>query len=356
MTERKHKRWYLWPRTVPEYKNTLSPASLKEKWGGLYPGVMICCIVAVAAHLLAEHYSTPAMLWALLLGMTVSFLGDEGRASRGINFTARRLLRIGVLLLGIRVSASLIVGLGFEFIVLTMIAVALTIIFGLIMARLLGERLRMGLLTAGSVAICGASAAIAFSALFPDDERGEERLIFTVVGVTVLSTTAMITYPVLVRLMGFNDMVSGVFIGGAIHDVAQVVGAGFTVSDEAGETATLVKLFRVAMLAPVVLVSSIALSRYSPVDVSQSHTPVLPRFVIGFIVLATANSLGLIPASVADWITQASGWLLLIAISAVGMKTNLKQVLSVGAPAITLIVSETVFIACLMLIGIKLLD
>ena len=134
MTERKHKRWYLWPRTVPEYKNTLSPASLKEKWGGLYPGVMICCIVAVAAHLLAEHYSTPAMLWALLLGMTVSFLGDEGRASRGINFTARRLLRIGVLLLGIRVSASLIVGLGFEFIVLTMIAVALTIIFGLTMA------------------------------------------------------------------------------------------------------------------------------------------------------------------------------------------------------------------------------
>ena len=120
-------------------------------------------------------------------------------------------------------------------------------------------------------------------------------------------------------------MVAGVFIGGAIHDVAQVVGAGFTVSDEAGETATLVKLFRVAMLAPVVLVSSIALTRYSPVDVSRSKTPLLPRFVIGFIVLATAHSLGLIPASVADWIAQASGWLLLIAISAVGIKPILSR-------------------------------
>jgi len=206
------------------------------------------------------------------------------------------------------------------------------------------------------LAICGASAAIAISALFHDGERGEERLIFTVVGVTVLSTIAMIIYPVIAQLLNFSDMAAGIFLGGAIHDVAQVVGAGFTISEEAGETATLVKLFRVAMLAPVVLVASIALKRYTPVDASGSQTPLLPRFVIGFIVLATANSLNLIPEAIVGWLTQASGWLLLIAISAVGMKTNLKQVLSVGGPAIFLIVSETIFIGSLILVGIKILD
>lgn len=297
------------------------------------------------------------MLWALLLGITVSFLGEEGRAVEGINFSARRLLRIGVLLLGARVSASLIAGLGIEFIALVMVCVVLTIIFGLVLSRFLGERLRFGFLTAGSVAICGASAAMAISALFPDDDKGgEEQLIFTVVGVTMLSTIAMITYPVIARLLHFDDVTAGVFIGGAIHDVAQVVGAGFSVSEEAGETATLVKLFRVAMLAPVVLIASITLKRYSPVDISSSRTPLLPRFVIGFIALAAANSLGFIPASVASWLSQLSSWLLLIAISAVGMKTNIKQVLSVGGPAIALIVSETVFIGCLMLAGIKLLN
>jgi len=212
------------------------------------------------------------------------------------------------------------------------------------------------LLTAGSVAICGASAAMAISAILPRDERSEERLIFTVVGVTVLSTVTMIAYPILVQLLKLDDVAAGVFIGGAIHDVAQVIGAGFSISDKAGETATLVKLFRVAMLAPVVLIASIIIQRYAQVDVGGGRTPLLPGFVIGFIVLATLNSLGLIPTNIAGWVSQASSWMLLVAIAAVGMRTNLKQVLSVGGPAIALIIIETLFLACLILAGIKLLD
>jgi len=129
-TQRTTKRWYLWPRTFSEYKESLSPETLKAQWRTLFPGVMISCIVAVTAHFLAIHYSTPAMLWALLLGISVSFLGEEGRAVSGIEFTARRLLRVGVLLLGVRVSASLIAGLGIHFIALVMIAMLLTIVFG----------------------------------------------------------------------------------------------------------------------------------------------------------------------------------------------------------------------------------
>ena len=341
---------------LSKYAESISADAIKNHCRELFPGVMVSVIVAITAVFLSEHYATPAMLWALLLGIAISFLGEEGKGVSGIDFSARTLLRIGVAFLGVRVSASLIAGLGVEFIALILGSVVLTIAFGLAVSRLFGHRWRFALLTSGAVAICGASAAMAISAILPRDERSEERLIFTVVGVTVLSTVSMIAYPILVQLLELDDIAAGVFIGGAIHDVAQVIGAGFSLSDQAGETATLVKLFRVAMLAPVVLVASIAVQRLAHVNVSGSRTPLLPGFVIGFIVLATANSLGWIPAIIADWIGQSSRWLLLIAIAAVGMKTNLKQVLAVGGPAIALIVIETLFLACLVLAGIKLLQ
>ena len=152
-----------------------------------------------------------------------------------------------------------------------------------------------------------------------------------------------------------NDIAGGVFLGGTIHDVAQVVGAGFSISEQTGDTATLVKLFRVAMLAPIVLVAALLIRRYAEADDSGERPPILPSFVVGFLVLAGLSSFGLIPAAISEYLSQASRWLLLIAITAVGMKTNLKQVLSVGGAAIALIVVETLFIAGVILAGIHYL-
>ncbi|WP_241484076.1 putative sulfate exporter family transporter [Ruegeria sp. ANG-R] len=316
---------------------------------------MIAVTVAVAAKFLSEHYATPAMLLALLLGIAVSFLGEEGKTVEGIAFSARTLLRLGVALLGVRVSMTLMLGLGWDLIALVIAGVLLTIGFGLSVARFFGHKWRFAFLTAGSVAICGASAAMAISAILPKDERSEERLIFTVMGVTVLSTIAMIAYPILVRTLGMNEIAGGVFLGGTIHDVAQVVGAGFSISEQTGDTATLVKLFRVAMLAPVVLVASLIIRSFAEMDEEGKRPPLLPGFVLGFLILAAASSFGLIPPVLAEFLSQSSRWLLLVAIAAVGMKTNLKQILSVGAAAIALIIAETLFIAGVILAGITVL-
>ncbi|WP_164660386.1 YeiH family protein [Tropicibacter sp. Alg240-R139] len=321
----------------------------------LFPGIMVAIMVAVAAKFLSEHYATPAMLLALLLGIAISFLGEEGKAVQGVAFSARTLLRLGVALLGVRVSMTLMMGLGWDLIALVVGGVLATIAFGLAIARFFGHKWRFAFLTAGSVAICGASAAMAISAILPKDERSEERLIFTVLGVTVLSTIAMIAYPILVRTLGMNDVAGGVFLGGTIHDVAQVVGAGFSISEQTGDTATLVKLFRVAMLAPIVLVASLIIRRFTEMDEGGDRPPILPGFVIGFLVLAAASSFGLIPPVISDFLSQASRWLLLVAIAAVGMKTNLKQVLSVGGAAIALIIVETLFIAGVILGGMTFL-
>jgi len=298
------------------------------------------------------------MLMALLLGIAFHFLAEEGAGDckPGIEFTARTVLRFGVALLGARISVELMIGLGADLIAVVVAGVILTILFGLLGARLLGRGWRFGLLTGGSVAICGASAAMAISAVLPKNEHSERNLIFTVLSVTVLSTIAMIAYPILTDTFDFNDEVSGVFLGGTIHDVAQVVGAGFSVSNETGEVATLVKLIRVAMLAPVVLVISILVRRHAAEgELDGKRPPILPMFVVGFLIFATLNSLGLIPQIIVDWMSSLSRWALLISIAAVGMKTSLKRILDVGGQAIALIVAETVFIALFVLAGVLLL-
>ncbi|MEM7561420.1 MAG: YeiH family protein [Pseudomonadota bacterium] len=318
---------------------------------------MVSVVLAIAAQFLSEHYGAPAMLMALLLGMAFNFLAEHEKCSAGIDFSAKAVLRFGVALLGVRISFELLIGLGWEMIALVVLGVVVTLFFGLLGAKLLGRGWRFALLTGGSVAICGVSAAMAIAAVLPKNEHSERNLLFTVLSVTVLSTLAMIIYPIITQYFRLDDISNGVFLGGTIHDVAQVVGAGFSVSEETGETATLVKLIRVSMLAPVVLIFSLILRGFSDsTEKSPERPPLLPGFIAVFLLLAVLNSLGVIPMLVSNWMADLSRWALLIAIAAVGMKTSLQRIFDVGGQAIVLIVAETVFIAAFILIGIRYLS
>nr|WP_196053599.1 putative sulfate exporter family transporter [Paracoccus lichenicola] len=335
---------------------TLTPA--RQTISDAFPGFAVSVLVAATAQFLSEHYGAPAMLLALLLGLALNFLAEDGtRTAPGIALTARTVLRLGVALLGARISVDMLAVLGGRAIGLVVAGVVLTILFGLIAARFVGRDWRFALLTGGSVAICGASAAMAIAAVLPRHPRSERDLAFTVLSVTVLSTVAMVLYPMLSGLFGFTPRDSGVFLGGTIHDVAQVVGAGFSIGPETGETATLVKLIRVSMLAPVVLCFSLVIRARGLADQDGGkRPPLLPGFVLGFLVLAAMNSLGLIPAAVSDLAGQLSRWALLIAIAAVGIKTSLARMLDVGGVAIGLIVAETVFLGVFVVAGLHFLS
>ncbi|MGF1526647.1 MAG: YeiH family protein [Candidatus Competibacterales bacterium] len=323
----------------------------------LGPGLAVSALVAVTAQFLSEHYGAPAMLMALLLGLAFHFLAEEGRCGAGINFTARQVLRLGVALLGARISLGLLAEVGPWSIVLVASAVVATIGFGLLCARFLGHDWRLAVLTGGSVAICGASAAAAISAVLPQTSNAERDLSFAVLGVTVLSTVAMVLYPIVVEGLNLDALGAGVFIGGTIHDVAQVVGAGFTISEPVGETATLIKLVRVSLLAPVVIVTALAIRRLQLAEgEGGAKTPLLPGFVLAFLLLAAATNVGLLPTAAAEWLWEPSRWALLMAVAAVGMKTALGRVLEIGGMAIALIVAETIFIGGFVLGGILLLD
>lgn len=323
------------------FPTPMSDARL-EKLKALAPGVMFALLIAVAANFLSEHYGGPAMLFALLLGMAFHFMASEPRSACGVDFASKSLLRLGVGLLGARITFEQIGALGFEPIALVLICIVATIGFGVAMARLFGRHWTFGMLTGGAVAICGASAALAISAVLPDRPEREKDTLFTVIAVTGLSTMAMIAYPILFAALGFSDQEIGVMIGATIHDVAQVVGAGYAVSDVAGDTATFVKLLRVALL-PVVVIAIMLFARRGEGGTKIS----LPSFVLLFSALVVVNSFGFVPAALATFLSELSRWLLITAIAALGVKTALKEMFALGAGHINVVVSITLFLMAL---------
>ena len=321
----------------------------------LLPGLAISAVVAVAAMFLAEHYGAPVMLFALLLGMALNFLtqeegGQTTRSAAGIDFVARQVLRLGVALLGLRITADQVLALGWQPVVMVVLAVALTIGVGIVLARLMGFQMFFGLLTGGAVAICGASAALALSAAMPQHPRKGQATLFTVIGVSTLSTLAMVLYPMVTNALGMDAVAAGYFIGGTIHDVAQVVGAGYSLSHEAGDAATLVKLIRVAMLLPVIALAALLTRRQMLANgeaMSGPRPPLLPWFAVAFALLVVVNSTGWLPAALVGAGKSASQWCLIASMAAIGMKTHLKDILTVGWKPVALMVLETVFLAAL---------
>ena len=315
----------------------------------LFPGVLACAVVAAAATFLSQHYGAPVMLFALLLGTAMNFLADEGGPCQpGIEFCARTVLRLGVALLGLRITTGQIAELGFGPVLLVVVSVALTIAVSMLAARLLGFQALFGLLSGGAVAICGASAALALAAALPAHPQKERATLFTVVSVSALSTLAMIVYPLIAQGLGLDARAAGIFLGATIHDVAQVVGAGYAMSQQTGDIATFVKLLRVAMLLPVIVVAVLLSRRQAGAAAGGPKPPLLPWFAVAFALLVLANSLGVLPQAVPAFGNDASRWCLVAAIAGIGMKTRLKDLVTVGFRPVALMVGETAFLAVLV--------
>jgi uncharacterized integral membrane protein (TIGR00698 family) len=332
--------------------NTAVLSRSNQRLRELAPGFATSAMVAAAASFLSEHYGAPVMLFALLLGMALNFLSADGQCKPGIEFTARSVLRLGVALLGLRLTLAQMAALGWKPVAMVVFIVTVTILLSIVVAKALGFNRLFGLLTGGATAICGASAALALAAALPAHPQKEKATLFTVIGVSALSTVAMIAYPMVCRFFELSPQQAGVFLGGTIHDVAQVVGAGYSMSRETGDAATVVKLMRVAMLLPVILCATLVTRAQGAEAAGKGgqRPPLLPGFAIGFLLLAAVNSTGWVPPTLQQLGNDLSRWALVIAISALGMKTQLKELAAVGFKPIALMIGETVFLAALVML------
>ncbi len=328
----------------------LSIQVAQDKLTRFAPGVFVSAIVGMAAAFVSVNHGGPTLLYALLIGMALHSVTRESKAVAGIGFSSRTILRIGVALLGARISFAQIASLGWSPVLIVLLAVGATIVAGAFAAQRLGLSRDFGVLTGGAVAICGASAALAISAVLPSGKDKERDTLFTVVAVTILSTVAMVIYPLVARALGLGPQTAGLLIGATIHDVAQVVAAGHMLSDEVGIVATYVKLLRVALLLPVVVGVAWLLRS----GTASSKRPTLPFFLIVFAALVAVNSTGLVPSAVTNQLADISRWCLICAIAALGMKTSLDELAEIGFLPLALVVAETLFLLGLVSVAIWL--
>ena len=328
----------------------LAPGKALEFTKTLVPGLLVTALVGMAAAFLGSHYKGSMLLFALLLGLALHFISEDTRCAIGIQFASSTVLRLGVALLGLRLTIDHVVTLGWQTVVALLAAVSLTIALGLLLARLFKVRTSLGVLIGGATAICGASAALAISSVLPKDANLERDTTLTVVGVTTLSTVAMVVYPLITQWLGFDAVMAGKFIGATIHDVAQVVGAGYSLSPEAGDAATITKLMRVAFLMPVRVVISLVVRLRMSGAVgagSAAKTPLLPWFTVVFVVLMLINSTGWIPVAVQSAASNVSQAFLVLAIAGVGLKTSLRDVTRLGWRPVAMIFLVTLGLAFL---------
>jgi len=333
----------IWPTAGRGWRKTLSAPM---------PGLFLALTVAAAATFAAGATGGPVMFFALLIGIALNAASGDERLRAGLSFASRPVLQLGVALLGLKISAANVASLGSQTLLLVAGGTAISIASGLLLARLFGLPRAFGVLAGGATGICGASAALAISSTFPPSSNKDRETAFVIVAVTTLSTIAMLAYPVIAHLLGFDDSQTGIFLGATIHDVAQVVGAGYAVSEEAGDTATIVKLFRVALLLPTVL--GIALMTRSRTATDGKLPWLLPPFAIAFAVLVVINSSGLVPAGLRDVCTIFSNWCLATAVAAIGIRTSILGTLKMGWAALTVPIGATIFLMTFV-IGIELL-
>lgn len=323
-----------------------------QSWGLALPGAGLCVLIALAASFVAGLHGGPSMLYALLFGTALHYLHAEVRTAPGVRFCAGTVLRLGVGLLGARITLSQIAALGWPTVFITIIGAATTLLAGVAMARRLRLPATLGVLAGGATAICGASAAMAIAAVLPQSAERERETLSVVVLATLLSTVAMLAYPLAAAFLHLPPALAGLFIGGSIHDVAQVVVAGYALGNEAGDAASVVKLLRVSLLALVVM--GVALVFRQPGSAAlpaASRPPLVPGFVLLFLAMAAWHSLGWLPGPLQTGLGQASQACLTVGVAALGMKTSFLELTRSGRRTALLMGFTTGWIGLLMLAG-----
>jgi uncharacterized integral membrane protein (TIGR00698 family) len=328
------------------------------------PGLMLAFGVAAAAALVAplvqKAVPIPTIVLALVIGIALNRLASRPAFSFGLVFAVKHVLRWAVALLGLRIALGEIAALGFGTAALVAGAMVLTIVAGLVLARCFGQQDAYGALAGAGTAVCGASAALATATVLPSYPGKDRDTVFVVVAVNALSTVAMLVYPPLCAWLGFDAGTTGIMLGGTIHDVAQVVGAGYSVGEAAGNTAVVVKLYRVFLLLPVVLGIGWWFGGARG-GTTAARVPV-PVFAFVFLALCLFNStISALPAVPPGYVLarafmiETSSWGLLLAIAALGLGTSLKAIVSLGWRQIATVTGTTLVILLAVAGGLLLL-
>lgn len=323
-------------------------------WTQFAPGLAICAVavtIAITVNRLLPGVS--ALIIAIVLGIALTNLVQlPDSVSPGITFASKKLLRLGIVFLGLKLVISDIVSLG-----VPMLAVIVCIVGGGIggtvaIGRVLKMRPAQVLLIACGFSICGAAAVAGVEGVTDSDEED----VVTAVALVVIFGTLMIpVIPLLGPLFGMDAEINGLWAGGAIHEIAQVVAAGGVIGSGALAVAVIVKLARVLMLAPVVAVLSVRQRRAGIAENADGkRPPVVPLFIIGFLAMIVLRSLVDLPAGVLEAGDLLQTALLAAAMFGLGCGVKVRNLIGVGIRPFVLALGSTVWVATIAFVGIEL--
>jgi len=328
------------------------PRALAAGLQAILPGLVLTVGIAVAAlalHRLPGLAAVSPMILAIVIGMAVhNVVGTPQRARPGIVFALRRILRFAIVLLGLQLTASQVAAVGATGLAVIAATLVATFVFTVRLGRALGVDRKLAELIAAGTSICGASAVIATNTV---TEAHDEDVAYAVACVTVFGSIAMVAYPLLPEVLGLTGHAYGLWAGASIHEIAQVVAAAYQEGRQAGDFATVAKLSRVLMLAPVVLSLGLLVRRRDRGTGSGSGKPgsgprvPVPWFVIGFVALVGVNSVVAIPDAAATGIAGATSFLLATALAAMGLETDIGKLRAKGLRPLLLGLAAFLFVA-----------
>jgi uncharacterized integral membrane protein (TIGR00698 family) len=357
MTAQSHARFGASPEVATGARPHDPGAQVRAWLRAIWPGVLLVAGIVGAAFALRQIPGLgllSPMILAILLGIAVrNTIGPPVAAQPGVAFSARRLLRLGIVLLGAQLTASQIAEVGATGLAILIASVVATFLVTQWLGRLIGVDARLTELIAGGTSICGASAVIATNTV---TRASEEDVAYALACVTLFGSIAMFVYPLLPALLDLSPRSYGLWAGASIHEIAQVVGATFQASQQAGELGTVAKLTRVMMLAPVVMtLGLLAARRLAPGEgpAGKAKAPV-PWFVLGFAALVAVNSLVTVPAGMRAALGVVAVVLLSMALAALGLAADIGKLRAKGARPLLLGLLATLFIAAFSLTLVKL--
>ncbi len=314
-------------------------AIFNEKRSSTLHGILLIALFACSAFYIAEtEWVRSLSLSPLIVGIILGMLYANSLRNRlpetwvqGIKFCTKEILRTGIVLYGFRLTFRSVVEVGLSAVVIDLVIVCGTLLLGIVVGRLLRMDRDLALLTSTGSAICGAAAVLGTEPVV----RGEaHKTAVAVSTVVIFGTIAMFLYPAMYR-SGAVDLTPeqmGVYTGSTLHEVAHVVGAGNAMGGKIADTAVIVKMIRVMMLAPVLLVMSLLLARRRQSDGSVRKGGItVPWFAFGFLAVIGLNSAVSLPAAVIDSITWLDNFLLTMAMTALGAETSVDKFRAAGA-------------------------
>jgi len=297
------------------------------------PGLAVAIGIAVISRLIAQVLPSAVseVLVAVLLGIVVAnVVGLPKSTAPGIAFAVQRILRLGIILLGARLSLAAVLAIGVGALGLVLVCMTVALSVALLVGRAAKLPPRLALLIGVGTAVCGNSAIIATAPVIQAEER---EVSFAVATITLFGTLAVFLYPLIGHALGMSDQSFGVWSGVAVNDTSQVVAASSAFSTAARDIATVVKLVRNALMAPLILLIAWWWERRAAVAegaVSRGIRKAVPLFVLGFLAMVVLRSVGLIDAPLAGRIDVVASFCILVALSGVGLSTLIAQMRSMG--------------------------